>query len=171
MSFIFEPIVLAINIYIWVIIIASVLSLLQADPRQPAVEIIYRITEPAFRFVRQKLPFTMLGGLDLSPLVLIIGLQLVSSILTGNIFVALIGLISSLLYSYIILIIVSAVLSFTQVNPYNPIVQVLNRLTDPPLRLVREKLPFVVIGGIDLSPIVVIFTLQILVGALNKMVL
>jgi len=171
MDFILQPILLAIQIYIWIIIISAVLSLLQVDPRQPAVEIINRITEPAFSFVRQKIPFAVVGGLDLSPLVLIVGLQLISSMLSGNILVALIGIISSLVYSYIILIIVAVVLSFVQVNPYNPIVQVINRLTDPPLRFVREKLPFLVIGGIDLSPIVVIFGLQALVGLLRQMTL
>jgi len=171
MDFILQPILLAIQIYIWIIIISAVLSLLQVDPRQPAVEIINRITEPAFSFVRQKIPFAVVGGLDLSPLVLIVGLQLISSMLSGNILVALIGIISSLVYSYIILIIVAVILSFVQVNPYNPIVQVINRLTDPPLRFVREKLPFLVIGGIDLSPIVVIFGLQALVGLLRQMTL
>jgi len=171
MDFILQPILLAIQIYIWIIIISAVLSLLQVDPRQPAVEIINRITEPAFSFVRQKIPFAVVGGLDLSPLVLIVGLQLISSMLSGDILVALIGIISSLVYSYIILIIVAVILSFVQVNPYNPIVQVINRLTDPPLRFVREKLPFLVIGGIDLSPIVVIFGLQALVGLLRQMTL
>jgi len=171
MDFIFQPILLIVNIYIWIIIISAILSLLQVDPRQPAVEIINKLTEPAFSFVRKKMPFVVVGGMDLSPLVLIIGLQLFSSLLSGNIFVALIGIISSLVYSYIILIIVAVVLSFVQVNPYNPIVQVINRLTDPPLRFVREKLPFLVIGGIDLSPIVVIFGLQALVALLRQMTL
>ena len=168
MDFILQPILLFIQIYIWIIIIAAVLSMLQVDPRQPFVELMNRLTEPAFRFVRQKMPFTVVGGLDLSPVVLIIGLQLLSSILTGNIVVAIVGIISSLIYSYIILIIVAAILSFVQVNPYNPIVQIINRLTNPPLNFVRKKLPFVVIGGIDLSPIVVIFALQLLATLLQK---
>ena len=169
MDFILQPILLFIQIYIWLIIISAVLSLLQIDRRQPMVEVINRITEPAFSFVRQKLPFTVVGGLDLSPLVLIIGLQLISSLLTGNIFVALIGIISSLIYSYIILIIISTVLTFINVDPFNPIVQLINRLTNPPLMFVRQKLPFLVMGGIDLSPLVVIFGLQALVGLLHKM--
>jgi YggT family protein len=169
MDFILQPILLFIELYIWLIIISAILSLLQIDPRQPVVEVVNRLTQPAFSFVRQKMPFTVVGGIDLSPLVLIIGLQLLSSILTGNIVVAIIGIVSSLVYSYIILIIIAVVLSFVQVDPYNPIVQIINRLTDPPLRFVREKLPFLVIGGIDLSPIVVIFALQTLVGLLHQM--
>ena len=171
MDFILQPILLVIQIYIWIIFISVILSLLQVDPRQPAVEIINRLTEPAFSFIRQKMSFVVVGGLDLSPLVLIVGLQLISSLLTGNIFMTLIGIITSLVYSYIILIVIAVILSLVQVNPYNPIVQVINRLTDPPLRFVREKLPFLVIGGIDLSPIVVIFGLQALVGLLNQMTL
>jgi len=171
MNFILQPIVLFIQIYIWIVIIATILSMLQADPRQPLVELLHRLTEPAFRFIRQNMPFSVIGGLDLSPLVLIVGLQLISSLLTGNIFVAIVGIISSIIYSYIILIIISAILSFVQVDPYNPIVQIINRLTDPPLRFVRQKLPFVVIGGIDLSPIVVIFALQLISGLLQKMTL
>jgi YggT family protein len=168
MDFILQPLLLLIQIYIWIIIISAILSLLQVNPRQPAVEIIRRLTEPAFSFVRQKLPFVVVGGLDLSPLVLIVGLQLFSSLLSGDVFLAFIGILSSIIYSYIILIIISIVLSYVNVDPYNPIVQVINRLTEPTLKFVRQKLPFLVIGGIDLSPIVVIFGLQAIIGLLGR---
>ncbi len=168
MNFIFQPLILLIDLYIWVIIISSILSLLQVNPRQPAVEIMRRLTEPVFSFVRQKFPFVVIGGLDLSPLALIVGLQLFSSLLTGNIFMAFIGIISSIIYSYIILIIISIVLSYVDVDSYNPIVRLINRLTQPPLQFVRQKLPFLLIGAIDLSPIVVIFGLQALIGLLGK---
>jgi YggT family protein len=168
MDFILQPLLLLIEIYIWIIIISAILSLLQVNPRQPAVEILKRLTEPVFGFVRQKLPFVVIGGIDLSPLVLIVGLQLLSSLLTGNIFLAFIGILSSIIYSYIILIIISIVLSYVKVDPYNPIVQVINRLTEPPLKFVRQKLPFLVMGGIDLSPIVVIFGLQAIIGLLGQ---
>ena len=168
MDFILQPLLLLIQIYIWIIIISAILSLLQVNPRQPAVEIIRRLTEPVFSFVRQKFPFVVVGGIDLSPLVLIVGLQLFSSLLSGDIFIAVIGIISSIVYSYIILIIVSVVLSYVNIDPYNPIVQVINRLTQPPLNFVRQKLPFLVIGGIDLSPIVVIFALQAIIGLLGR---
>lgn len=162
MDFILAPILLVINIYIWIIIISVLLSLLQVDPRQPAVELLRRITEPAFSFMRQKMPFVVIGGIDLSPLVLIIGLQLIVSILSGNMLVSVVGIISSIIYSYIILAIIAVILSYVDVNPYNPIVQTINRLTQPVFSFIRQKLPFLVIGGIDLSPLVVIFGLQVL---------
>jgi len=168
MDFILQPILLIINVYIWIVIISVILSLLQIDPRQPAVELIRRITEPAFNFIRQKLPFVVVGGLDLSPLLLIIGLQLIVSIIAGNIIVSIAGIISSLIYFYIILAIVSVILSYVQVNPYNPIVQTINRLTQPVFSFIRQKLPFLVIGGVDLSPLVVIFGLQLLDGLIVR---
>jgi len=64
-----------ITLYIWVVIIASLLSFVQLDPRNPIVEILHRLTQPAFNFVRQKMPFVVVSGLDLSPLVIIFGLQ------------------------------------------------------------------------------------------------
>ena len=70
-----------ISMYIWVIIIAAVISFVQPDPRNPIVDILNRLTQPAFRFVRQKLPFVVFSGIDLSPIVIIFGLQFIDTIL------------------------------------------------------------------------------------------
>jgi len=72
-----------INMYIWVVIIASVLSLVQVDPRNPIVEVLNRLTQPVFSFVRQKMPFVVFSGIDLSPLVIILGLQFIDTLLLG----------------------------------------------------------------------------------------
>jgi len=72
-----------INMYVWIVIIASVISFVQPDPRNPIVEILNRLTQPVFRFVRQKLPFVVFSGIDLSPIVIILGLQFVGSLLRG----------------------------------------------------------------------------------------
>ena len=72
-----------INMYIWVVIIASVLSFIQLDPRNPIVEVLNRLTQPVFSFVRQKLPFVIFSGIDLSPIVIILGLQFIDTILIG----------------------------------------------------------------------------------------
>jgi len=75
---------MVINIYIWVIIIAAVLSFVQPDPRNPIVEILNRLTQPVFRFIRQKLPFVVFSGIDLSPIVLIFGLQFIDTVLVRS---------------------------------------------------------------------------------------
>lgn len=57
------------------------------------------------------------------------------------------------LYFYVVLI--SAVLSWVNPDPYNPIVRMLRNLTEPVYYRIRRWLPFVFIGGIDFSPMVV----------------
>jgi YggT family protein len=70
-----------IVLYIYVLIAAAVLSWLVAfnvvNTRNPIVaqigDFLYRITEPALRPIRAVLP--NLGGIDISPVILIIGLM------------------------------------------------------------------------------------------------
>ena len=64
-----------INLYIWIIIIASLLSFVRPDPYNPIVQVLYKLTEPVLGFIRHKLPFVVLSGIDLSPLVVLLGLQ------------------------------------------------------------------------------------------------
>jgi len=65
-----------INVYIWVVIIAALLSFVNPDPYNPVVQFLYRITNPAYSFVRRFVR-TNFNGLDLAPLIIIIGLQIV----------------------------------------------------------------------------------------------
>ena len=55
------------------------------------------------------------------------------------------------------LIIGRAIISWVNPDPYNPIVSFLNRVTEPVLDRVRSKLPN--LGGLDLSPMVVILVI------------
>jgi YggT family protein len=64
-----------INIYIWIIIISALLSFVRPDPYNPIVQTLYRLTEPVYTWVRRKMPFLIISGIDLSPLVIILGLQ------------------------------------------------------------------------------------------------
>jgi len=68
-----------INIYIWIVIIAALLSFVRPDPRNPIVQILYRLTEPVYDVLRRKMPFLIIGGIDLSPLVIILGLQFIDT--------------------------------------------------------------------------------------------
>jgi YggT family protein len=62
---------------------------------------------------------------------------------------------------YLWLIIIRAVLSWVNPDPYNPIVRFLNRATDPLLDWIRRRLP-VVYGGLDLSPMIAILAIYFL---------
>lgn len=65
------------TVYIWIVIIASLISFVRPDPHNPIVQVLYRLTEPVFNFIRRKFPFVVLSGIDLSPLVIILGLQFI----------------------------------------------------------------------------------------------
>ncbi|MCX6051400.1 MAG: YggT family protein [Campylobacterales bacterium] len=71
----------------------------------------------------------------------------------GEIFLTLINV-------YIWVIIISALLSFVNPDPYNPIVQFLHRVTQPAYSYVRKfiRTDF---NGIDLAPLVIVVSLQI----------
>lgn len=69
-----------LSVYIWVVIIGALLSWVRPDPYNPIVQIIYRLTEPAYRLVRRMMP-TVFNGLDLAPLILVVLLNVVDVIL------------------------------------------------------------------------------------------
>ena len=79
MNVIFIPILqllhMVISIYLIVVFVSAVLSFVRPDPYNQVVQIIYRLTEPVFDFVRRKMPFVVISGIDLSPLVILLGFQ------------------------------------------------------------------------------------------------
>jgi len=84
--------------------------------------------------------------------------------LISSIAVVILAIVS--LYKWVIII--SALLSWVRPDPFNPIVQMLNRLTEPAYALVRKYIPTVV-GGMDLAPIIIIFTLIFLETFLGRL--
>ena len=76
-----------IQLYIWVIIIVAILSFANPNPTNPTVrEIIitlFRITEPVFDWVREKMPFLIMNGIDLSPIAIILGLDFLDNLIIG----------------------------------------------------------------------------------------
>ncbi len=73
-------------VYIWIIIIASFLSFVRPDPNNPIVQVLHRLTEPVFSFIRKKMPFVVFSGIDLSPLIIIFGLQFIDIIIRNVLF-------------------------------------------------------------------------------------
>ena len=65
----------------FVVLAAVVVSWLPIDRRNPLVMLVTRLTEPALAPIRRALP--PMGGLDLSPMVLLIALQLLKRVLTA----------------------------------------------------------------------------------------
>jgi len=73
----------------------------------------------------------------------------------GNFIEGVAKVLDMVLTIYIWIIVIRALISWVNPDPYNPIVQFLYRVTEPVLRPIRRWLPFRNIG-IDFSPVVVI---------------
>jgi YggT family protein len=87
-----DVIMLALQIYVWLLIAAAILSWLiafgVANTRNQAVatigEFLYRITEPALRPIRAVLPH--LGGIDISPVILILIIYFIQEVIIRYIY-------------------------------------------------------------------------------------
>jgi len=88
----------------------------------------------------------------------------------GNFLGAVARLLDLALWAYMWLIIIRALLSWVNPDPWNPVVQFLTRVTEPILAPIRRRVPSWRIG-IDLSPLVAIlaiyFVQWFLVGTLR----
>ncbi len=83
-------------------------------------------------------------------------------ILLGNLISGVAMVLSTLLTMYFWIIIIATLLTWVRPDPYNPIVRTLTALTEPLFYRVRKWLPFTLIGGVDLSPVVVLIAIQLL---------
>ena len=82
--------------------------------------------------------------------------------------ISIVYIISNLLYIYSLLIIARALMSWLpNLDPSNPIVRFLVQVTEPVLRPVREAMP--AMGGMDLSPLVVIIAIQVIMSLLYRL--
>ena len=65
----------------WLVIIAAVISWVNPDPRNPIVQFLYRSTEPILRPFRKLLPPRRTGGIDFSPLLVILVILFIKTFL------------------------------------------------------------------------------------------
>ncbi|WP_114416818.1 YggT family protein [Marinospirillum perlucidum] len=70
-----------LDLYFFALIISIILSWVAPQAAHPGALLVYQITEPLLAPVRRLIP--SLGGLDLSPIFVFLGINLVSSVLVG----------------------------------------------------------------------------------------
>ena len=73
--------VMLLKAYFWVVLIACIISFVQPDPYNPFVRTLRALTEPVFYRIRKWLPFTYAGGLDFSPVVVLLAIELLEQII------------------------------------------------------------------------------------------
>jgi YggT family protein len=82
--------------------------------------------------------------------------------LFSNFLVAAASVLGMLITLYTYVIIARAIISWVNPDPYNPIVRFLYNVTEPVLYRVRRTFPFAYAGGLDFSPLIVLFGLYFL---------
>ena len=83
----------------------------------------------------------------------------------GNVILGIAKVLDVLLNIYMWVIIIRALISWVNPDPYNPIVQFLQRATEPVLRPLRKLVPTYRLG-FDLSPLIAILIIMFLQYAL-----
>lgn len=73
---------LVLTLYFWILIARALLSWVNPDPRNPIVRFLHNATEPVLYPVRRVLPY--MGGVDLSPLVVIAAIYFLQIFLVGS---------------------------------------------------------------------------------------
>lgn len=70
--------------YMYILIARAILSWVNPDPYNPIVSFLYRVTEPVLQRVRRVLPDT--GGLDLSPLLVLLAIFFLQKFVVNSLF-------------------------------------------------------------------------------------
>ena len=85
-EFLAQALDMLLTFYFWVIIASAVLSWVNPDPRNPIVRFLYAVTEPVLYQIRRRLPFVYAGGIDFSPLVVILAILFVRTVVVQSLY-------------------------------------------------------------------------------------
>ena len=156
------------GIYIVAVILRVLLQLVHADFYNPICQALVRVTNPLLIPLRRIIP--PVGQLDMAAVVLVFGLKLVQLWLAGKfvgqtvalpamLVFAVAALLQTLTTIFTVTIVAQVILSWIDPVGQNPVGGLLRQLNAPLVNPVRRNLP--AIGGLDLSPLVVILALQL----------
>ncbi|MBN2297343.1 MAG: YggT family protein [Deltaproteobacteria bacterium] len=76
-----QSIVILLNFYMWVVIIAAVITFVNPNPYNPIVRFLFTVTNPVFSWFRRQLPLRF-GGFDFSPVVVIMIIVLTNMVVS-----------------------------------------------------------------------------------------
>ena len=84
----------------------------------------------------------------------------------GNVMLRQVTLAIAMVLNYLLtlywwIVVIAVLLTWVNPDPYNSIVRFLRGVTEPVFYQIRRRLPFIVISGIDLSPIVVLLLIRV----------
>lgn len=170
-----------VDLYALVLVLRFMLQAVHADYFNPVAQFVVRVTSPVLGPLRRMLPTT--GRYDIAAVIVLLALMLLKLVLYrlvsipntiiagysvgiehvwfGSLaWLAVVDAITLIINVWFFAVLIRAILSWISPGGHNPIAEILDRITDPLLRPVRRMIPL--IGGIDLSPLVVLIGLQVL---------
>lgn len=156
------------SLYIVAVMLRFLLQMVRADFYNPVSQFLVKITHPILRPMRRVIP--SYRKFDTASVVLMIVLQAVSVLLVAWIYgqrpgvgsvvvLSVAELISLALNVILVAILIEVVVSWINPHGYNPALALVYSLTEPVLRPARSMIP--PIGGLDLSPLVVLLAIQV----------
>ncbi|MFW2372365.1 MAG: YggT family protein [Gammaproteobacteria bacterium] len=165
------------HLYTVVLMLRMILQWTKADFYNPVSQFIVKITNPLVKPLRRIIPGFF--GIDFATLVLILvitsikiltvyglsGYELNTSLIIITVVLETVDL---LLNIFLFAIIIQALLSWVNPDPYNPVVALLNSLTWPILKHFRKLIP--PISGFDISPIFAIITIMFIQQSIHYLV-
>lgn len=163
------------SLYIGAVLIRMLLGFARANFHNPLSQVLVKITNPVLAPMRRFIP--AIGKIDTSAVLLAFILTIIK---TGLIFLLSHGVINlpqiflfsvgdiikTIIYIYIFALIIQAVISWVGSAHGNPIVPLINSLTNPIVRPIRKVIP--VMGMMDFSPLVAILLLNVLLIIVNN---
>ena len=157
-----------IGLYILAVLLRFLLQWVRADFYNPVSQFLVTVTNPPLVFLRRFIPGFF--GIDLASIVLLIVLSIVKIYLlawvadvtpqfSGVVLLAVGELLQLAVWVFIITLFIRVILSWIQPGGYNPVLGLINQLTEPLMAPARRLIP--PFGGLDLSPIVIFIFLYL----------
>ncbi len=69
-----------LELFKWVVIISALITWVNPDPSNPVVQILRKLTEPVYAFIKRYIPTTV-SGIDLSPIIVIFAIIFLQQLL------------------------------------------------------------------------------------------
>ncbi|MGD8957660.1 MAG: YggT family protein [Chromatiaceae bacterium] len=172
-SYLTQPAVFLVQVlfglYAALVVLRFLLQLVRADFYNPLSQFIVRATKPLLNPLRRFIPGV--SGMDIAALVLawfvlaveqlvILGLAGVGLQPLAAALLAIPELISLIINIFLFAILIQVIISWINPGSYNPAISLIHSLTEPILGSVRRRMPEM--GGLDLSPMVVMVGLVVL---------
>jgi YggT family protein len=163
------------SLYIAAVVIRLLLGFARANFHNPLSQFLVTITNPVLVPMRRFIP--SVAAVDTSAVVLAfvltaIKLGLIKVLVSGglhfpSLLIQAVGeLLITIIWIYIVALIIQAVISWVGNAQHNPIIPLINSLTSPIVRPLRKVIPL--IGMMDLSPLVAILGLNVLLMIVSQ---